>query len=773
MDGSVKMKFSTKAETLLILQEHSKGFSILPQVCVTVRELERISATDLRKRTGGLTAPFIVRSSALSEDTGKESNAGAYLSVKDVSEDKLPDACRLVAASYKDNNLDNQILIQPMLYDIAVSGVIFTIDPNTGGNYFVINYDDTGSGDAVTSGTGRNLKTHYLFRGKRCKDDRINHLASAAEEIMTLFNHEAIDIEFAITNEGRLYILQARPLVLRVAVSDYNQQLEILNSAAGYLARELKPQIYVSGKSTIYSVMADWNPAEMIGIRPKPLALSLYKRLITDGVWAFQRDNYGYKNLRSFPLLRCICGTPYIDTRVSFNSFIPKSIDEGLTEKLADYYLSRLAEKPENHDKIEFEIIFSCYTFDLQERIKVLLEFGFTHTEIQTITDELRNLTNNIIAPQKGLWVTDSKKIEQLKERQERVLGSETDCLSKIYWLLEDCERYGTLPFAGLARAGFIAVQLLKSLMSVGVLTEHDYYNFMSELNTVGSQMVTDRNELSEGAFLKKYGHLRPGTYDIISPRYDAAPEIYFSNKKERCADKKSAPLSLTISQYQLIQDLMESNGITGDVLDLFKFIKSGIEGREWAKFVFTKSVSEALELIADLCGTYGISRDDAAFLNIGIIDSLYSSSQDAETLLRCSIEEGRRLYADTLQSVLPPIIQSEMDVFSFEVPNIIPNFITQKSVQGEVVCDIMKKTELENRILLIPAADPGYDWIFSHHIAGFITAYGGVNSHMAIRAGELCIPAVTGVGESSFNRYKQAGALRLDCANKRIEIIC
>ena len=35
--------------------------------------------------------------------------------------------------------------------------------------------------------------------------------------------------------------------------------------------------------------MPDWNPAEIIGIRPKPLDLSLYKELITDHVWAKNR----------------------------------------------------------------------------------------------------------------------------------------------------------------------------------------------------------------------------------------------------------------------------------------------------------------------------------------------------------------------------------------------------------------------------------------------------------------------------------------------------
>ena len=30
--------------------------------------------------------------------------------------------------------------------------------------------------------------------------------------------------------------------------------------------------------------MPDWNPAEIIGIKPKPLALSLYQELITNEI---------------------------------------------------------------------------------------------------------------------------------------------------------------------------------------------------------------------------------------------------------------------------------------------------------------------------------------------------------------------------------------------------------------------------------------------------------------------------------------------------------
>ena len=31
-----------------------------------------------------------------------------------------------------------------------------------------------------------------------------------------------------------------------------------------------------------------------------------------------------------------------------------------------------------------------------------------------------------------------------------------------------------------------------------------------------------------KSSFLEKYGHLRPGTYDISSYRYDEKPDLYF-----------------------------------------------------------------------------------------------------------------------------------------------------------------------------------------------------------------------------------------------------
>ena len=78
----------------------------------------------------------------------------------------------------------------------------------------------------------------------------------------------------------------------------------------------------------------------------------------------------------------------------------------------------------------------------------------------------------------------------------------------------------------------------------------------------------------------------------------------------------------------------------------------------------------------------------------------------------------------------------------------------------------------MRGAILGIPSADPGFDWIFTRGIAGFVTAYGGVNSHMAIRANELGLPAVIGAGDALFQRWAAARTLFIDCANQRVEVL-
>lgn len=588
---------------------------------------------------------------------------------------------------------------------------------------------------------------------------------------------ETLDVEFAWSS-GKLYILQVRPLCLKRNIFDAAIQKGVISRIKARIVRENRPKLFLYGKKTIYGVMPDWNPAEMIGIHPRPLALSLYKEIITDNVWAYQRNNYGYRNLRSFPLLIDFCGLPYIDVRVSFNSFIPADLEPGIAEKLVNYYLDCLERNPSKHDKIEFDIVFSCYTLDLPKRIKVLLEYGFTQDEIEAILDSLKNLTNRIIDSKNGLWRVDAGKMDILAERYKKITMSDLDDVSKAYWLIEDCKRYGTLPFAGLARAAFIAVQFLESMISEGIISRSEYQAFLHDLRTVSSRMTEDLQNLSRQAFLRRYGHLRSGTYDITSPRYDENPDQYFNNEeniRENVVDDrgKEEKFRLSLEQFAALQNALRRHGLSDDALSLFRFMKAAIEGREASKFIFTKNLSETLRLIYAVGKKFGFSREDCAFTDVSIIRDCTSSTMDERLVWAESIARGRKKYREAEGIVLPPLIVKEDDVEDFFMPDEMPTFVTLGKVSGKaVILDTDENPDLHGNIVLISAADPGYDWIFARGIAGFVTEYGGANSHMAIRAGEFSIPAAIGVGRKMFERLRSAKIIEIDAALKKVSIL-
>lgn len=776
-EGAVR--FSTKAETLEALAPLLRTARILPQVRFTVAEW-RAEESRVLARIGAerwTADPVIVRSSALCEDGATESQAGRYDSVLGVhGMTEIARAIEAVIASFAGGGSgEDQVFVQPMLERVLIAGVAFSRQPSGGGPYYVVNYDDrSGRTDVVTAGTGDALKTFLCVKSRTdaCPAALVPVIALMGE-LERLLACDALDVEFAVDGAGELQLLQVR----RLAVERHDRAADArVDAALADVARKVellsRPHPFLHGSRSIFGVMPDWNPAEIIGLRPWPLSLSLYRELVTDAIWAYQRDNYGYQNLRSFPLLVSLHGLPYIDVRVSFNSFIPRDVPKDLAARLVNYYIERLLAEPQLHDKVEFEIIFSCYTLDLPQRLERLAGSGFSAADIAELTGALRRLTNRIIHGDAALWRRDRAKIDLLAERLPVIGGAKIDKISRIYWLLEDCKRYGTLPFAGLARAGFIAVQLLQSFVAVGVLSEAEHATFMASVDTVGSRIGHDFARMTKEEFLARYGHLRPGTYDILSPRYDEAPDLYFDWSGAATHAAEQPRFALSIEQLRHIERLLKEHALEIDVLGLMEFIKAGIEGREYAKFVFTRSLSDALSLIRELGEEYGISLEDCAYLDYDAIRTLYSESGSVQERLLESIARGKERHALTRSLVLPPVISAPDEVFAFHLPPSQPNYITRKSVTAPIARVTDPPESFAGRILFVPSADPGFDWIFTRGIAGFVTQFGGANSHMAIRAGELGIPAVIGAGEALFKRWQAAHKLCLDCTNQKVLLI-
>lgn len=779
-----KLLLTSKAKTLHDLAPLIHAAKVLPVVRFSLGEVRNDLQTTIQTIQIQIkNSKLIVRSSAHSEDTLAASNAGHFKSVLNVLQNDQPaikQALQDVMESYGICSDNEELFVQPMLTDITMAGVVFTADADTLAPYYIINYDESGRSDTITGGKGGPSNTYIHFKDAPSPPGAplLARVVDACREVEDLAENRHLDIEFAVSN-GTVYILQVRPITRHG-----KEDLSSLDLAAALFKIHRKieklaaPHPNLLGDKAIFGVMPDWNPAEIIGLRPRQLALSLYKELVTDSVWAYQRDNYGYRNLRSHPLLVSFLGIPYIDVRVDFNSFIPKSLDEQIAAKLVDYYIARLDAAPDLHDKVEFEIVHSCYYLTLPEKLARLHEYGFNSNEIKRIEFSLLQLTNNIVNPIHGLYKKDLQRINELTANHNAILVSNLNVIEKIYWLVEYCKRYGTLPFAGVARAAFIAVQFLGSFVESGIMTMAERSLFLGSLNTVAKQLQSKLCKLASGAetrddFLFAFGHLRPGTYDILSPCYEDNFDQYFSRLPEN--ECQTSTYSFSSEQKTRIDILLRENGLQVGAEALIQFMVEAIEGREYAKLVFTRTLSDILRLIAEMGVKYDVSLDDISYLDVTTILKLYSSldHRNLKDILLADISTNRTLHRHTRAVKLPSLIRTPTDVYGFFLAPETPNFVTLGRVVAETADETLLTTDqICGKIVFIPSADPGYDFLFTRRIAGLVTQFGGANSHMAIRCAELGIPAIIGAGEKNFHVWSKAHTLEIDCAGQQVRII-
>ncbi|MCF6263210.1 MAG: hypothetical protein L3J24_06460 [Xanthomonadales bacterium] len=131
----------------------------------------------------------------------------------------------------------------------------------------------------------------------------------------------------------------------------------------------------------------------------------------------------------------------------------------------------------------------------------------------------------------------------------------------------------------------------------------------------------------------------------------------------------------------------------------------------------------------------------------------------------------------DRLQLLsLNDVICSADDVYSFRSVSTRPNFIGKgrhRAAIRHLTLTNIPHENLDNCIICIEFADPGWDWVFTHRIAGIITQYGGPNSHIAVRCAEFGIPAVLGCGQRLFNSVLNARQVDVDCDGETIEVVC
>ena len=778
--------FTSKSNILKFLQSRLKYSKIERILDFTVDDwnknknqiLQQVKSTFYKKKV-------IIRSSAIGEDSDYSSEAGSYESILNInssSRTQLISAINKVIKSYahkKNFNLKNQILIQTQAVDIVTSGVIFSRTPDNGAPYYVINFEDGISTIGVTHGSVGNTIKIARHLGIKTIGEKWKSLLQSVKEIETVVQSNSLDIEFGITKNSTIVIFQVRPITsILKSVSTLDKKIIKLINKNKNQFLSLKNQKTISN-NLIFSDMTDWNPAEIIGNNPKPLDYSLYDFLIMSDAWYKGRELLGYKKFFPHSLMKKFGNKPYVDNRYSFYSLIPEKFNRKLSKKLLTFYLEKLQSNPQLHDKVEFEILFTCYDFTLDDRLKELCGCNFTKNEIQKIRNELFSFTEEIIKNFPYWKDYCTKLIDKMYDNRlvvpkiNRKSSTYMDKLSIAESLLKDCKNFGTIPFSLMARIAFISSIIIKSLSKKNIFTEKLIHEFMNSLETPLSKFQNDltkyyENKITKESFLKKYGHLRPGTYDITIDRYDRENKFLENITFQQHHTRK--PISYFSRKFQKTSSI---NKFDIDPESFFLFLKDSIILRENLKFEFTQNLSNAIELIADAGKDLGFFRNDLSYLEIDKILKNYRKLSKIEFInyLKICIDKNKNCFRLNNYLVLPSFISSEKDFDIINLRIAKPNFITQKSVTSNLV-NLDKKTHdtnFNNKIILLEHADPGFDWIFTRNPSGLITKYGGVASHMSIRCSELNLPAAIGCGSIIYDQIKDASKILLDCKNQQI----
>jgi phosphohistidine swiveling domain-containing protein len=305
----------------------------------------------------------------------------------------------------------------------------------------------------------------------------------------------------------------------------------------------------------------------------------------------------------------------------------------------------------------------------------------------------------------------------------------------------------------------------------------------MNSIATVATELDLDFTRLRQGEvsldrFLEKYGHLRPGTYDITKLPYRKETSYITSNGTKPNPSLHREEPSPSHPQedshpWDAITEVCRKHQIDADGRRLAAFIKKAIELREYFKFVYSKNISEALELIASIGEELGFTREELAHLDYySIVNNRESCNrQEVADIWRHLIESRQKESRISALLSLPALVFAADDFQVVPSFSSKPNFITDLRAEGEVVAldKANAQASLHDKIVAIEKADPGYDWIFTKAIRGLLTKYGGAGSHMAIRCAEFGIPAAIGCGEMTFGKVLRATRVTLDCKGKKI----
>ncbi len=701
----------------------------------------------------------------------------------------------------------DRIVLQAINNRIKMTGVILSRLFDDGSPYYVINYD-VPSGSMKNPATETEIgRTVYVYGEVRDEDFDSTCLRAVLDLARRLEYHFdrtgagtfALNIVFAVDTALNTHLLQVRRMRREhcrssLPAKDISVQIRL---AGECIDSAMRPRPDLFGNRTIFSVMADWKPAQSIGLGPPPLTLTLYRELFTRRTWNLARSRMGYRALPPVELMISLAGCPYIDVRASFNSFLPAGLASDSCKALLEAWLDRLDLHPELHDRVEFEIMHGVLDFDFPQSFAGRYGGLLSFRAYLAYRDALRSLTlRALLSKGRGSLGHALEQIEKLRVRQcapvfalpasEKMIADHTpfELLAHTASLLEECRELGTIPFAVTAQHAFMAESLLRSAVRRGALHQERMEQVMAGIRTEKDRF-NDRfrsvfsGHRSPAMFLAEYGHIRAASYDILSPCYAQKPDL-FNGKLPPVPDveQPEKDFLLSYAEQRDLGRLLHENSFHVSPEEFLNYARTAFVGREYARSVFTRHLSIILELLAAWGSRLGLSRAQVAMLSLeDILVTLFaplSVANKAHFLAR--INEWEQSHDPGHSVRLASVIRSRRDTFVAVQSQGKPFFTTAGQAEGAVCClneySAVPPENLANSIVCIESADFGYDWIFARGIRGLVTCFGGKSSHMARLCADYGLPAAIGCGSGIYERIAASRYGHLDCAAGTVQAL-
>ena len=731
------ISWSGKAGTLLRLApllRHSE----VPHGLVLSRQDWQQRETSLQRLQQAFDgAAVAVRSSHTDEDGGTHSQAGRYLTRLDVASADtaaLATAIDAVFASYGSVRARDEVFVQAMVQaQLAVVAATHAVED--GADYYAFSLAAGARTDAVTRGDVAVQTVYLAHEAPPPQRPDLALLHRALRELREHCGAQPLEAELVLCGQ-RVLLLQVRPLVLRRTPRSGVARRRLL-------AVEQRPLLQATpgcaGQRRVLALMPDWNTAELLGSHPRPLALGVFRLAIADAAWQRARRALGYRHLRQVALLQPLAGRPYIDVRASANSLLPQTLHESAAARLADAWQERLLAAPELHDKYEFAIAQTCVDFDFDAQWRERYAGVLAPAEQAHYRAALLAITARCLAPR-----TLAAGLARLR-RLELPARDDADPLATACRRLP---REGGLAFALIARLAFVYEALLRSAVARGALQPERLLQLQRSCRSVTQEF------LHASGSAHAFGFLRAGTFEITTPPLGQR-ELTASAAAAAQVGFAPAP-----AERRALDRLLRETGHVLDADQLLHGYCRTREAREYAKYRLSAAVSQVLEQLAAHGASRGLDRDTLSWLEL----DQACAANPADAVVRAAA--NRATHAADAALRLPTVFDPRGSLQQVEIAAGTPTFIGNTRVAAPlIVVDMQTRPAAVplRAVLAIASADPGYDWIFARKPAGLITAFGGPNSHMAIRCAELGVPAILGLGWERWQRLSQARLLEID----------